>query len=629
MATYNGARTLETCLDAYRRLDPPVGGWKLVVVDNGSTDQSAAIARSFAPLLPLQLCHEPAPGKNAALNSGLREISGDLVVLTDDDVVPLPQWLTSIREAADRNPAHSIFGGKIVLRWETPPERWILDRVPLDVVYGATPAALCEGEIPATSAFGGNMALRASIFACGYRFDPSIGPRGYTTYSMGSETELCLRLARAGFKAWHVENAAAEHIVRDFQVTPRWILRRAKLFGRRTYRFQDRERFRTAWKFLGVPPRLLGRASVQACGAGAAKLGGRQRWFESRWKLNHTLGEVIESRASRQKRENSPAMCGLCCRYSAAGRTEGFYMLMYHRILEVPDPFDFHAVALSVFEAQLKMLSRFCAVLPLEEVADAMEQNRPLPRRCVVLTFDDGYRDLYTLAMPLLERYRLTATLYAAVDCIDRGFIWPDLLRYAFRTTNRNALELETLHDGKAAAFPLGTQSERIRALSEINRRVKLIDERQKNVALAELVEKLLGCSRESVSIPNLMLSWDELRSLARRGLEVGAHTVTHPILTRTSAPDCEHEVRESARILAEGLGQPVRHFAYPNGQLEDYSPQVRDLVKQAGFRTASTAVAGVNRLSQNPWALRRINGAQSSVWELVRQMRSHAYSGG
>jgi GT2 family glycosyltransferase len=297
MATYNGSRTLGCCLDAYCRLEPPAGGWKLVIVDNGSTDSTANIIRSFSSRLPVHYCEEPEQGKNAALNTGLREVVGDLVVFTDDDAVPHADWLTSLRNAAVAHPAHSLFGGKVVPRWEMPPERWILDWVPIGVAYGATPETIHEGEIAADSLFGANMAIRASVFASGCRFDPSIGPRGNGSFTMGSETELTLRLERSGLKAWHVESAVVEHIVRDFQLAPKWILRRARLFGREIYRLRDHTRLASSRKLYGVPICLMRRALAEAGqSAYAGFLGNDQKRFGLLWKLNCTLGEMIESR---------------------------------------------------------------------------------------------------------------------------------------------------------------------------------------------------------------------------------------------------------------------------------------------------------------------------------------------
>jgi peptidoglycan/xylan/chitin deacetylase (PgdA/CDA1 family) len=298
---------------------------------------------------------------------------------------------------------------------------------------------------------------------------------------------------------------------------------------------------------------------------------------------------------------------------------------MYHQVLEQPDPYTCFGIHLSMFEAQLALLSRFCSVLPLDEIMDRIERGHPLPARCVALTFDDGYRDMYTRAVPLLKRYNLPAILYVAVQAIERGFVWLDLLRYVIRTTHELRVELDTLQDGEPRIVSFATLSERVRAARQLNVRLKQLQSGDKRRVLDELVWKLLGRSPHDVTIPGLMLSWDQLRSMARDGVEIGAHTMTHPILTRIPEQEAKDEITTSRRKLEQALGVPVRHFAYPNGQPADFSPAVRRLVEEAGFRSACTTVQGFNRPSDDRLILKRIDGNQDTLHRLVRIMADRA----
>src|SRR6202047_4457195 len=125
LATYNGAGTLPKALNAYCQLQAPRAGWKLVIVDNGSTDGSKDLVCSFMDRLPLTYTFESSRGKNAALNTGLAKVEGDLVAFTDDDTLPRPDWLIEMRRAADAHSSFSMFGGSVVPHWEVPPEAWI------------------------------------------------------------------------------------------------------------------------------------------------------------------------------------------------------------------------------------------------------------------------------------------------------------------------------------------------------------------------------------------------------------------------------------------------------------------------------------------------------------------------
>jgi glycosyltransferase involved in cell wall biosynthesis len=135
IATHNGGRTLPRVLDAYTQLVPPPGGWKLVLIDNGSDDDSPRILRSFLDRLPLALVSEPRRGKNRALNRGLGELEGDLAVFSDDDVLPARDWLVQLRAAADQHPECGAFGGHILPAWDVPPDEWVRDWVPSAPVF--------------------------------------------------------------------------------------------------------------------------------------------------------------------------------------------------------------------------------------------------------------------------------------------------------------------------------------------------------------------------------------------------------------------------------------------------------------------------------------------------------------
>lgn len=299
MATHNGERTLPTVLEAYGRLAEPVGGWRLVVVDNASTDATPRILQGFVDRLPLTCVQAVDPGKNRALNKGLEHLLGDLVVLTDDDAVPAPDWLQRLREAADRHGEYDIFGGAIVPHWGRPPEPWLLDWVPKGVTYTITDEALQDGPIPAGQVWGPNMAVRADIFRRGEKFDETIGPRHGASYAMGSEIELTLRLEARGHRALFVRAASVAHMIRPFQMERGWVLGRAQRYGRGLFRSDRQKGLAVPAELFGVPRWLLRRI----CSGALAVLvngirGDRRASFISLWTLHRDLGYLSEARAA-------------------------------------------------------------------------------------------------------------------------------------------------------------------------------------------------------------------------------------------------------------------------------------------------------------------------------------------
>lgn len=298
-ATRNRSWLLRDVLEAYCHLREPSGGWKLVVVDNGSTDETPQTINSFSNRLPLHLVYQPTLGKNNALNTGLSLMEGDLTVLTDDDVFPDSDWLVQLRNAADAQPTYLVFGGSIVPCWEVPPPPWI-QWIDLGPIFTISSPSLKSGPLPLgllSRVYGPNMAIRTEIFRSGISFDPSIGPRG-SSYPMGSETELVLRLGRQGYKAWFVSSAVVEHFIRKEQLNQTWILQRAIRFGRGCQRMYPNVRL---WwgvprhLFRDLPKELLIMATAWIFFRRAALL-------RCRWRFNVLRGKAIEALAMESER---------------------------------------------------------------------------------------------------------------------------------------------------------------------------------------------------------------------------------------------------------------------------------------------------------------------------------------
>lgn len=301
LPTRNGSRSLPTVLETFTRLHVPSSGWKLVVVDNGSTDRTREIVTSFRASLPLTYVFEERPGKNVALNAGLEHLEGDLAVFTDDDVFPHPDWLIRLRAVADAHLAYSMFGGVVRPRWQVTPPHW-MRWVDTAVVFAITDPQMIEGPTDPQLLFGPNMAIRAEVFKGGIRFNTSIGPRGHN-YPMGSETELVLRLVREGHKAWHVRDAVVEHFIREDQMNKSWVLRRAIRFGRGRFRISQTVDAVAVPCCLGMPVSLFPRLFKKGVKRAIARLSfNEQAIFSARWEFNYLLGNIIEARVIRRER---------------------------------------------------------------------------------------------------------------------------------------------------------------------------------------------------------------------------------------------------------------------------------------------------------------------------------------
>ncbi|MBT8448006.1 MAG: glycosyltransferase, partial [Gammaproteobacteria bacterium] len=236
MATRNGAQTLPRMLERCCRLQHAPAGWRLVAIDNASTDETPAILRGYADRLPVTILEQPRPGKNRSLNTGLdylaRQPDGnELIVFTDDDTLPEADWLQAWQRCAAAHPDHDVFAGRITPAWDTYPPAWLTRLVPLAVTYAVNHARQREGPTPSSLVWGPNMAVRRTLFDAGHRFDEDVGP-GPGNYRMGSETEFTGRMQRLGHGCWHCVAPSVGHIILPAQMDVAWLLNRAYRIGR-------------------------------------------------------------------------------------------------------------------------------------------------------------------------------------------------------------------------------------------------------------------------------------------------------------------------------------------------------------------------------------------------------------
>lgn len=231
-ATRNGEHVLPRVLEGYLRAADTAPPWELVVVDNGSTDETALILDRFRTRLPMKVLFQTEAGKNRALNTGIREASGDLVVLTDDDAIPSATFIRSWSKYARSHLEYDLFGASISPLFEAPPPSWLKKhRRGMEMLFAEL--RLPEGEIGWDSIYGPNMAVRKSVFDAGFRFDENVGPNALdSNYAMGSESEFCRRVAHCGSRCWFAKEPSVAHIVRPFQLQSSYWAKRAYRSGK-------------------------------------------------------------------------------------------------------------------------------------------------------------------------------------------------------------------------------------------------------------------------------------------------------------------------------------------------------------------------------------------------------------
>ena len=302
-------------------------------------------------------------------------------------------------------------------------------------------------------------------------------------------------------------------------------------------------------------------------------------------------------------------------------------ILLYHRIVDLtPDPWSL-CVTPRHFSEQLQVLKKFGRVMRLQELITALGRGR-LPKRAVVITFDDGYADNFSNTRLILERHGLPATVFVATGQIesDREFWWDELDKLflqprALPQTLDISINGRTLNVDLADTANYGESdynlhrgwknwekppSQRQSLYREVYQLLWPLAYSDRRAALDQLF-KWAGAATDCRA-SHRPLSTDEIIGLARDGLiEVGSHTVTHSALSRIPLEQQRDEIQKSKHHLEELVNLPVSSFAYPYGRQTDYTDETIALVKDSGFVGACSNYPGTVGRGTDPYQLPRL----------------------
>ncbi|MBT9505807.1 polysaccharide deacetylase family protein [Rhodoferax sp.] len=283
---------------------------------------------------------------------------------------------------------------------------------------------------------------------------------------------------------------------------------------------------------------------------------------------------------------------------SPSGPRAKLSVLIFHRVLPEPDklfPDEMHARR---FDALCGWLASWFNVLPLDQ-AVAHLQTGTLPARAACITFDDGYADNYHVAMPILKRHGLTATFFIATGFLDGGRMWNDTIVESVRACQREMLDLSPLDLGQHELDTIDARRATIASLID-QIKYRSVEER---ISATEQIARLAA-----VQLPcDLMMTSNEVKAMRQAGMQIGAHTMSHPILARLTEEQARMEIRGSKAFLEQLLGERIGLFAYPNGKPhEDYTPQTVDIVRKIGFDAAVSTQWGASAMDEDLFQIRR-----------------------
>ena len=307
---------------------------------------------------------------------------------------------------------------------------------------------------------------------------------------------------------------------------------------------------------------------------------------------------------------------------SPKGAQARLSILIFHRVLSEPDPLMPGEPDAASFDRICAWVAKWFQVLSLDAAVACLKRG-DLPARAMVITFDDGYADNHEVAMPILLRHGLVATFYVATGFLDGGRMWNDTVIESVRACQQPALGLAHLGIEGLAKLPLGDPAQRRAAIRAVldNLKYRPVDER---LQLVHQVVEAAGAPLRG----GAMLRSDQVKALRQAGMTIGAHTVSHPILLKLTAEQARREIDQSRQHLEAILGEPVRHFAYPNGVPgRDLSDATAKLVRDMGFDSAVTTAWGAARLGADCFQLPRFTPWDRPRWKFGARLARNLWT--
>jgi peptidoglycan/xylan/chitin deacetylase (PgdA/CDA1 family) len=296
--------------------------------------------------------------------------------------------------------------------------------------------------------------------------------------------------------------------------------------------------------------------------------------------------------------------------------------LIYHRVLPAPDPLRTGEVVLADFERHMSFVGRNFDVLPLADAVRALFEGK-LRRRTCCVTFDDGYADNYTVALPVMRRHSIPATVFVATDYLDGGRMFNDsVIECVARATN----ETINLERFGVEELPIRSIGEKQAAVVRLQVQAKYLGPSERD----EFVESVRLATGSGELPDDLMLTSEQMRSLSASDVEIGGHTASHTVLTTLDSADARMQIKAGRERIESILGKSVRLFAYPNGKPgRDYGLEHVRAVADLGFEAAVSTAPGVAVPTTDRFQLPRYTPWRNSPVEFSAQMVRNAWNRG
>ena len=295
-------------------------------------------------------------------------------------------------------------------------------------------------------------------------------------------------------------------------------------------------------------------------------------------------------------------------------------ILIYHRVFDQPDPFHAGAPDITMFSWQMELLHRYYNVVSLAQAIELLKSGA-LPARTACVTFDDGYADNFLHALPVLKQWQIPATFFVASGFLNGGMMWNDVVLESIRHQEDDQLDLQAVGLDR---YRLGNLQQRQQLAGELLPIIKYMSPEQRS----EVTQLLVELSKQQLP-DDLMMTTDQLKQLYASGMEIGAHTVSHPILSSLTIHQAEQEIKTGRERLSALLdGARIRYFAYPNGKPgQDFTNQHVNIVKQLGFEGAVSTHSSATTVDSDLYQLPRFTPWDTTPFTFAARLIKNTFT--
>jgi peptidoglycan/xylan/chitin deacetylase (PgdA/CDA1 family) len=256
-------------------------------------------------------------------------------------------------------------------------------------------------------------------------------------------------------------------------------------------------------------------------------------------------------------------------------------IIYFHHVFEQKNEYHPDDITAIEFDKKIKHLKKHFNVLTLPQAMKLLKAKR-LPPKALVITFDDGYQDNFTVAAPILKKHNCPATFFISTSGVEEGCLWNDKVEQLLNSTTMTSISKDIIGE----SITIKNKNDKIRAFQQLLSKLKFLSHEKRNLQLQKLANEL-----GNVEFTRTMMTTKQITKLHQDGFTIGAHTHNHTILTTETIDDCQQELLNNKKSLEALINDKIKFIAFPNGLFErDFNVKHCEIARKmdfsAGFST-------------------------------------------